>query len=106
MLFFWLCLLYVPVPGSRHTLFGSGMASALPSGEQWLAKTAVVSAGGIGTVTDVRAGMGRFGVRVAGIVGMFGELPVASFSTNLSADLTAVGLRRLRIQFWKEETQV
>lgn len=98
---------YIPaIPGSRHTLFGSGMVSVLPSAELWLAKTAVVSAGGTGTVTDVRVGMGRVWVRVAGMVGMLGEPLDASFSTILSADLTAVGLRRLRIQFWVEETQI
>lgn len=34
-----------------------------------------------------------------GMVGTGGRLPWAIFSANLSADLTAAGLRRLRIQF-------
>ena len=70
-----------------------------------MAKTAVVSAGGIDMATEVRAGTGRFGVMVAGMVGML-RVPIptpdfsaTSFSTIFSADLTAVGLRRFRIQF-------
>lgn len=91
------------IPGSRHTLFGSDIKTV--SGELRLAKTAVVSAGGIDMATEVRAGTGRFGVMVAGMVGML-RVPIptpdfsaTSFSTIFSADLTAVGLRRFRIQF-------
>ena len=97
------------IPGSRHTLFGSDIKTV--SGELRLAKTAVVSAGGIDMATEVRAGTGRFGVMVAGMVGML-RVPIptpdfsaTSFSTIFSADLTAVGLRRFRIQFWRENKE-
>ena len=101
--------IHTRIPGSRHTLFGSDIKT--PSGELRLAKTAVVSAGGIDMATDVRAGTGRFGVMVAGMVGIF-RVPIptpdfsaTSFSTIFSADLTAVGLRRFRIQFWGRGTR-
>lgn len=46
----------------------------------------------VGSPMDVRLG-------TLGMVGTGGRLPWAIFSANFSADLTAVGLRRLRIQF-------
>ena len=42
--------------------------------------------------------LGKLGI--LGIVGTGGRLPWAIFSTNFSADFTAVGLLLLRIQFY------
>ena len=76
-----------PVPVSVTTLFSALLVDVHEEGVDSEHKLDVV-----GSPMDDRLG-------TLGIVGIGGRLPWAIFSANFSADLTAVGLRRLRIQF-------
>ena len=83
-----------------QSLFGSGIRCAATD-RPWLVSALDTLVEGVdsehklevvGSPMDDKLG-------TLGIVGTGGRLPWAIFSANFSADLAAVGLRRLRIQF-------
>ena len=93
--------MYTYSPESVHILFASGkrcaakdfagLVNVLGEGEEDAESREREEE--VGSPMEVKLG-------TLGMVGTGGRLPWAIFSANFSADLTAVGLRRLRIQFY------